>query len=42
MVMNRIVLTDGESGLLIVLRDMTASYMAEKCAANSLLMFRTS
>ena len=30
MVMNRIVLTDGESGLLIVLRDMTASYMAEK------------
>lgn len=42
MVMNRIVLTDGESGLLIVLRDMTASYMAEKCAANSLPMFRMS
>lgn len=30
MVMNKIELSDGETGLLIVLRDMTASYMAEK------------
>lgn len=30
MVMNKIELADGETGLLIVLRDMTASYMAEK------------
>lgn len=30
MVMNKIKLSDGETGLLIVLRDMTASYMAEK------------
>lgn len=30
MVMNKIELSDGEAGLLIVLRDMTASYMAEK------------
>lgn len=29
-VMNKIELSDGETGLLIVLRDMTASYMAEK------------
>lgn len=30
MVMNKIELSDGETGLFIVLRDMTASYMAEK------------
>lgn len=30
LVMNKIELADGETGLLIVLRDMTASYMAEK------------
>lgn len=30
MVMNKIELSEGETGLLIVLRDMTASYMAEK------------
>lgn len=30
MVMNKIELSDGETGFLIVLRDMTASYMAEK------------
>ncbi len=30
MVMNKIELSDGNTGLLIVLRDMTASYMAEK------------
>lgn len=30
MVMNKIELSDGETGLLIVLRDMTASHMAEK------------
>lgn len=30
MVMNKIELSNGETGLLIVLRDMTASYMAEK------------
>lgn len=30
MVMNKIELSDGETGLLIVLRDMTASYMVEK------------
>ena len=29
-VMNRLELSDGETGLLIVLRDMTATYMAEK------------
>lgn len=30
MVMNKIELADGETGLLIVLRDMTSAYMAEK------------
>jgi len=30
MVMTQLELTDGQTGLLIVLRDMTASYMAEK------------
>ncbi len=30
LVMNKIELSDGETGLLIVLRDMTAAYMAEK------------
>lgn len=30
MVMNKIELSDGQTGLLIVLRDMTSSYMAEK------------